>query len=89
MTQTPEIVAELQFAQTAIHDYLHIFEQHGFSSLGTEIDRSSKLTADTAVFTFRNEISGIQIEVAFAPPFRDIRRMFIVTIINSRRLGSI
>src|SRR5437764_7773346 len=83
MTDSPEIRKELEVAAQLVHEYLPIFAARGFSYVQMHVE-TSKVVADSAVFPFENQSTGMKIRLAYFPPYHDIQRSFVLTITNRR-----
>ena len=83
MTDSLEIRRELELAEQLIHDYLPVFVTRGFSYRQMHVE-TSKVVADSAVFHFENQSTGMKIRLAYFPPYHDIQRSFVLTITNRR-----
>jgi hypothetical protein len=83
MTTSPEIEAGLELARELIKDYESVLSRRGYQYEKSEV-RTSRITADSVDFFFRNDVTGGRIDISYTPASGNYPQFLNALITNSR-----
>ena len=64
--------------------YEPVIIRPGYELAESHVDRFSRLLADSAVFTFRNDATGAELTISYFPPFKTFRRSLAAALRNGQ-----